>query len=338
MRQRSDIFALGLILVPLALLGAEPQENSRTEPYAQTFSMEKGIEFLEVAAADWTQTRKCFTCHTNYAYLIVRPHLSALSTSHEAIRSELEELVEVRWEKRGPRWDAEVVMSAAVLALNDAATTGDLHPATRTALDRMWTVQTESGGINWLKCGWPPMESDDDFGVAMMAIAVGAAPKNYRDSKAAQAGLHKIREYLKSNPPPTLHHSAMLLWADSELGDLLTNQEREQISSLLLKKQKGDGGWNLASLGNWTRADGKPQETFTSDGYATGFVIYALRRSGMSARHPALQRGVKWLKSYQRESGRWYTRSLNKDSKHYISHAGTAFALIAIHLCEDPSQ
>ena len=79
--------------------------------------MEKGIEFLEAAAANWTQTRKCFTCHTNYAYLIVRPHLSALSASHEAIRSELEDLVEVRWEKRGPRWDAEVVHECCGISL-----------------------------------------------------------------------------------------------------------------------------------------------------------------------------------------------------------------------------
>ena len=37
-------------------------------------------------------------------------------------------------------------MIAAVLAHNDAATTGKLHPLTHKALDRMWTVQREDGG------------------------------------------------------------------------------------------------------------------------------------------------------------------------------------------------
>ncbi|MCS7046076.1 MAG: hypothetical protein NZO58_06945, partial [Gemmataceae bacterium] len=70
-----------------------------------------------------------------------------------------------------------------------------------------------------------------------------------------------------------------------------------------------------------------------SDGYATGFLIYVLRRSGVPADHPALQRGIAWLKSNQRESGRWFARSLFKDNKHYLSHAATAFAIMALAEC-----
>ena len=45
---------------------------------------------------------------------------------------------------------------------------------------------------------------------------------------------------------------------------------------------------------------------------------------------PAIVKGIAWLKANQRESGRWFTQSLNTDRAHYISHAGTAFALMAI--------
>ena len=41
--------------------------------------------------------------------------------------------------------------------------------------------------------------------------------------------------------------------------------------------------------------------------------------------------GVKWLKSNQRESGRWFTRSLNNDKAHYITNAGTAFCVLALN-------
>jgi squalene-hopene/tetraprenyl-beta-curcumene cyclase len=33
----------------------------------------------------------------------------------------------------------------------------------------------------------------------------------------------------------------------------------------------------------------------------------------------------------QRESGRWFTRSLNDDKDHYITDTGTAFCILALH-------
>ena len=84
-------------------------------------------------------------------------------------------------------------MSAAVLAMNDSLTTNKLSPTARTALDRMWTVQRDDGGFDWLKCGWPPMEIDDDYGIAMCAIAAAVAPDDYAKTGAAQQGLKKLR-------------------------------------------------------------------------------------------------------------------------------------------------
>ena len=55
-----------------------------------------------------------------------------------------------------------------------------------------------------------------------------------------------------------------------------------------------------------------------------------LRQAGLAADDPAVVKGVAWLKANQRESGRWYTRSLNNDKHHYITHAGTAFAVLAL--------
>ena len=311
-----------------------PAANSVDEPLAAAFSLDSATRFLDEASLDWTKRRKCFTCHTNYSYLIARPCVSTAGAAHRQIRAALEELVDKRWETNGPRWDAEVVMSAAVLAMNDAATSGELHATTRKALDRMWTLQREDGGFDWLQCGWPPMESDDDYGIAIAALAAGAAPDDYGKSEAARAGVQKLREYLKENPPPTLHHTAMLMWADSYGTELLTPLQRDKAIEKLFALQQPDGGWSLATLGNWTRSDGSEQHTNVSDGYGTGFVLFVLRQAGIAAADARLQQGVSWLKQHQRESGRWYSRSLNKDSKHFISHAGTAFAVMAICACE----
>jgi squalene-hopene/tetraprenyl-beta-curcumene cyclase len=312
----------------------DPGPNASDEPFATEHSVAAAAGFLDRAALTWQKDRKCFSCHTNFLYLYARPGVSADTAAHRQVRAFAEELVEKRWPEHKPRWDAEVVAAAAALAFNDAATTGKLHPTTRTALDRMWTVQKEDGGWDWLKCGWPPMESDDHYGVTLAAIAAGVAPEEYASTPAARKGIEGIRGYLKTHEAPTLHHRAMVLWAASYLPDLVTAEQKDATIADLLKLQKSDGGWAVATLGTWERADGGTQDLENSDGYGTAFVTYVLRQAGVDADSEPLQKSVAWLKSHQRQSGRWYTRSLNRDNKHFLSHAGTAMALMAIRACE----
>jgi squalene-hopene/tetraprenyl-beta-curcumene cyclase len=40
------------------------------------------------------------------------------------------------------------------------------------------------------------------------------------------------------------------------------------------------------------------------------------------------------LTTHQRESGRWFTRSLSNDRHHYIANAGTAYAVMALTACD----
>jgi squalene-hopene/tetraprenyl-beta-curcumene cyclase len=313
----------------------DPGPNRRDEPLAKEFSLEKALSFLDAAALNWQKERKCFTCHTNYAHLYARPLASADAPAAKEVRKFAEESIEKRWAETGPRWDAEVVATGAALAFNDAATTGKLHPLTRQALDRMWTVQRPDGGFTWIKCDWPPMESDDHYGATLAAIAVGSAPEGYAQTEAAAAGIKKLKEYFQANPGPTLHHRAMILWGATKLEGLLSADEKQAIVKQLSDLQKPDGGWALATLGDWKRGDGSPQDTAHSDGYGTGFVVYILRQAGVPATDPRVEKGIAWLKSNQRESGRWFTRSLHADSKHYITHAGTAFAVMALAECEE---
>lgn len=336
------VLIVGLLVRPLS--AAEPvtlenvqapAPNKSDEPLAAAYSLEKAAEFLDASSLSWQKQRQCFTCHTNYAFLYARPQIDATGPAHQAVRKFAEELVEKRWVEKGPRWDAEVIATGAALAFNDAATSGKLHPVTLKALDKMWTLQQADGGWKWLKCNWPPMESDDHYGACLAAVAVMVAPENYRQTPAAQAGIAKLKGYLAKNPPPTLHHSAMLLWASSYGEEFLTAEQKQKTIDELAALQQPDGGWTLPSLGAalWKRDDGSEQSK-ESDGYGTGFVVYVLRQSGIPANDARLQKGIAWLKKNQRESGRWFTRSLKKDGHHFITHAGTAFAVMAIQACE----
>jgi squalene-hopene/tetraprenyl-beta-curcumene cyclase len=317
---------------------ARPKASSAKEPAAKTVSLAKGAEFLDAAAVDWTRTRNCGSCHTNIVYLLARPALKEKSEGEAIVRGFFEKRV-ANWDGKAkgeaPRWDAEVVVTAAALAFHDSATTGKLHPLTRQALDRMWRLQRADGAWAWLKCGWPPFEHDDYFGAAIAAVALGVAPDNYAATEKAQAGLAKLRGYFRKVPAPTLHHKVWLLWASARVEGLMTAAERDATVKALLALQKADGGWSLPSLGDWRGHDGRANDVNgPSDGYATGLAVYVLRQSGLRADHGALRKGVAWLKANQRESGRWFTRSLNSERSHYITHTGSAFAVLALKACE----
>ena len=50
---------------------------------------------------------------------------------------------------------------------------------------------------------------------------------------------------------------------------------------------------------------------------------------------PQIQKAIQWLKANQRESGRWWTRSLNTDKHHLITYSGTAYPLLALMKCNE---
>src|SRR5205823_4704824 len=139
--------------------------------------------------------KNCGTCHTNFPYLMARPLLKDVSLAgHDEVRRFFENRI-AHWsddaKEAKPRSDTEVAATACVLAFNDAHTTGKLHPLTRQALDKMWTLQLKNGAWDWLKCRWPPFEHDDYFGAVFVAVGVGTAPEDYAKGASAQDGLAK---------------------------------------------------------------------------------------------------------------------------------------------------
>lgn len=310
-------------------------KNSEQEAFSKTMSLKHGAAFLDRASLEWTNTRKCGTCHTNYIYLVARPSLNEPAPAMEEVRKFFEGRV-ANWDKAKPRWDAEVVMTGATLALNDAQTTKKLHPLTRVALDRLWTVQQADGGFKWIKCNWPPFEHDDYFGALITAVGVGQAPDAYAKSAKAEEGLSKLRGYFAKNPPPDLHHAAWLLWAARNLDGLMSDSARKETVEKLLAKHNSDGGWAIAGLAPWKRHSKQENDAKVSDPYATGLVLYVLSQANVPVSDAKVSAGLDWLRKNQRESGRWFTRSPSNDNHHFITHTGTAFAVMALRAYGEP--
>jgi squalene-hopene/tetraprenyl-beta-curcumene cyclase len=224
--------------------------------------MARAAAFLDDVSLDWTRQHQCGTCHTNYPYLAARPSLKGPEAPAMAeVRRFFEDRV-AHWDDENqeakPRWDAEVVATATALAIHDAATTGRLHPLTRKALDRTWTLQKPAGGFDWLKCGWPPYEHDDYYGAVVAALGAGHAPDGYARTPAAREGLARLRAYLAATPPPDLHHATMLLWASTRLDGLITADRRDATISRLRAVQRPDGGWSLPPWGHGSVAMARP--------------------------------------------------------------------------------
>ncbi len=342
--------AVALIAVGSAAIRAEekqaaggpaaPQTPRRDrEPLLEQFSASRAAEFLD--ATVHATEKSCFACHGSYMYLLARPAVPLSAGTHRETRLALERSIEalpaVEPDPRNASSMrvADAVMTAAALSLNDAATTATLHPRTRRALDRIWDFQREDGGWKWPLNGGPPSEVDEHFPVTLAAIGVGAAPEGYAGTPKAREGLNRIRIYLREHPPATMHQRAMLLLASIHIDGLSTDGDRRKTAADLLALQRPDGGWAMAGLGDasWKRKDGTPQDLESSDGYGTGFAVHVLRTAaGIPAEDPRIRKAVGWLKTHQRASGCWFTRSPRGDDE-LSTFTGTVYAVLALSEC-----
>lgn len=340
-----------------------PPDLSAEEPRSDEFSLWRAANVMDVTAQHWMATRKCAACHTLPPYLMARPALNGLAPEPPAVRTFFETIIEkeLEGEPNLPQdgVTAVFIQTAAALALHDRARGGPLHPLTRKQLDRMWTRQRADGGFEWPFRDTPPIKSDEHYGAVLAAIAAGSAP-GYLPDKTANRGLERLRRFLKSQPLVSRHQKGMLLWAATRVEGLVTAEEQSRYRDDLAAVQRPDGGWSLASLtenpdeagrqtdaGRAARSEpGHGQEflvyvgrdkvyksSLASDGYATGFAVFVLVQAAVPADDPRIQRGVAWLKQNQRQSGRWFTPSQSWHTQHYISNAGTAWAILALDAC-----
>ena len=116
---------------------------------------------------------------------------------------------------------------------------------------------------------------------------------------------------------------------------------------MIWKHQRDDGGWSIrtfAQVDEWSFGKYTEQRTKRllsdrdfknppSDGHQTGLAVIVLRDVGVSMKDKRIERAVKWLLANQRESGRWWTRSLNTDRHHFITYSGTCYPLLALAKC-----
>lgn len=319
---------------------SESTRDTADEPLLENFSVNAAAGYLDQHAH--LVEKSCFACHSTFTYLPARSLIDPLAEEVMRSRVLLERLMSMLL---NPAEASKVktyhvsrvrILAAVELARHDAITTGTLAPLTRLALDAMWTLQKADGGIAWIHAKEAPQAIDDWWPVAMMALGAATAPNDYAGTPVAKAGIEKLRGWFHANPPQNNHERGLTLLADSAIGGIVSDDDRRHYVEAIFAAQRSDGGWNIADLAGWQRADGKPLDSTRSDGYPTGFLIYVLAKNNIPPGDARLGRCVEWLKNNQRRTGGWFTQSPFKRDK-IASNTGTSFAIQALAACGEIS-
>ena len=319
---------------------------SADEPLLEEWSAQRAIEYLEDGATAWTKKRNCISCHTNGSYLMLRPALTdVFGKPSEAIREfyvaklEQHEAKDPEEIKKGIT-PTKLAYLAAGLAEWDAHVSGSLSRETERALALMFRAQSDDGSFSNQDC-WPPYESSEYHGATVAAMAAARAP-DYLASLdgATRSGYQSLVSYLKNTQPPHDYGRLLLLWTSTRIEGLVSASQKQRFIDMILGHQQADGGWSIRSFaapeswGSGNRAKKLLSEPDyanpASDGHLTGLAIVVLRDAELSAEDPNILRGINWITRNQRESGRWWTRSLNNDKFHFITYSGTCFPLLAL--------
>lgn len=352
-----------------AVLAADKAAVSTWNPEAAA----RYLDGREVWWQGWDRAQKdhgtlCISCHTQATYGMVRPVLRERLGEHEPTAQE--QVMVASIEKRVRDWNevqpfysdkvygtgkevesrnAESVLNAVILASYDSGKK-ELSERTRIAFENAWALQSQSGpdagAWVWQNFDYAPWESKESqyHWAALMAVAVGKAPGNYRDDKKIAENLRLLTGYLRSHyeAQPTVN-KVVALWAEEFFPGVLTFDEERKLVDDLIHLQHKDGGWSLADLGEWKRRDHTPIET-RSDGYATGMIVYVFEETGADERvgtggtlSPHVRNGVGWLvRNQDKTTGAWPAWSVNKNRDvatpvgQFMSDAATSYAVMAL--------
>lgn len=323
---------------------------NKEEPLAREFSIANAADYLERGAKAWAGQRNCVSCHTTGSYLRYRPaltpHLGKPSAEmRDFFVRELkkQKAIDRKNFEKGTR-TAQIVYIAAGLAEWDAHVTGALSPETDEALQFVFGLQQDDGAWQAIDC-WPPYESSAYQEATVAAMAAATAP-GWLESKsgvALKAKVDKAIAYLRDAPAQHDYARVLKLWTATRIPGVAPAAERKELLARIWSLQQDDGGWSIRSFaepeqwGGGNRAEKlRAEPEFRkppSDGHMTGLATLVLRDADVPADDPRIQKAVGWLKSNQRESGRWWTRSLNTDKFHFITYSGTAYPLLALMKC-----
>ena len=326
--------------------GIEIAAATASEPKVKAFgpdTIRAAQKYLDDGAVCWVREKSCVACHSTGVYMAERPALTPLlgRPSDEV----MEDFVESAGKASGA---IQSVWRSLGLANWDKHVTGKLSEHTDKSLLQTLKLATPEGYFKTINQVEIPYITTH-FELTMQAArAMATAPGWLAAAKDAdsQGRIEKMKTWLEQHQPINDYELAVKLQLATYMPDLVSQAERDNAIAMLWRQQQPDGGWStrrMSDLMKWHEKmdplviemiQSEPDAANpASDAYMTAYAIVLLRESGTPANDERIQRGITWLKQNQRVSGRWWMKSLFRDTYHFITYISTAQALRALALC-----
>ncbi len=320
--------------------------------------IKKISKYLDDGAVAWLRERKCVACHTPGAYMVDRPMLTRqLGKPSEEVRAafigSIDDKPRETKEKQGVTYYVlaeRAVWRAAGLVQWDKHVTGKTSEHTDRALRMMLLQQSSHGGFYMPDAVEIPYETTDFELTQHVARAVVEAPgwlANLNDPDLLQR-IDRLKQFLREAEPRHDYDRALRIGLSSFMPDVVSSENRAADIEMLWSKQHSDGGWStrdMSDVNNWSAhmtdivvklIEGLPDAADPqSDPYMTALAICLLRESGVSAEDPRIRKGIAWLKSELRVTGRWWMHSLYRGNYHFSTYIATAKAMQALAMCNE---
>lgn len=339
--------------------GIEVPAASADEPKIVEFgpdSIRAARRYLDDGAHHWVREKSCVACHSTGVYMVERSALTSLLGSPSAeIREDFAQSIPTsigrpRMRDGAKYYSASIqsVWRSSGLAAWDKYVTGTLSPETDRSLRHTLQCCADEGFImTFTQVEIPYITTDFELTV-QAARAMATAPgwlEQVQDEPSREV-IERMKLWLSQHEPISDYEHALKLQLASLMPDLVSEAERTAAIDMLWRQQLPDGGWctrRMSELDRWhVNMDAKVIEMIQtepdaadpgSDPFMTAWAIVLLREAGVPASDPRIQRGITWLKQNQRVSGRWWMKSLFRDTYHYSTYISTAQALRALALC-----
>jgi len=296
-------------------------------------AVEKSVALLQKTSSEFFKQSGCVGCHHQpaAAFAVSAARANGFRVDETASREQLDHMrFGLREFQEGAlqRIDGPAgpdIPTFTLLGMADAGHKPDL--ASDIAVCNVAAQQQANGSWNLRGVSRTPMEESN---IARTARAVRVLKLWGPPGRKAEFDkrIARAQAWLVESRPRTTDDLAMrllgLVWSGA------SKSEAQTAARALMAQQRPDGGW-------------APTPHLTSDAFATGESLYALRESGsMAVSDDAYQRGVRYLVNTQADDGSWYVRSrapkfqpyfqsgFPYDHDQWISSTATAWATVAL--------
>lgn len=274
------------------------EQVERSDASMIKHAAEKGLAILLESGTRFTEAtaNRCASCHQQAqpALALGMARARKLTFDQSLATAQFEATVRGASRRFGLIEEPLAVPSIAAWSLIG------FHAADRPAdlltdvfVESLARVQAPDG--RWItKAARAPTDYSDvtSTALAIRALKVYAPPTMKADYGRRTA---KAAQWLQGRSPESTEERALQILGLHWEGTATLKLAR--CCEDLLKEQREDGGW--AQL-----------PTLESDAYATGLALYALQQGGsVSPRHPAVQKGIRFLLARQLSDGSWWVET-----------------------------